>query len=59
MTTDDLQIVIEDKEVAYWKKAKEESNSTIERLESALKFERATLKMIERELADAEANSSR
>lgn len=49
----DLQIVVKDKEVAYWEKAETESRFQIEKLESALKFERATLEMILEHLQEA------
>tara|TARA_Y100000310_G_scaffold245450_1_gene250429 strand:- start:1776 stop:2042 length:267 start_codon:yes stop_codon:yes gene_type:complete len=42
---DDIGLEILSKDEAFWKKAKEESEAVIEKLESGLKFEREVLKM--------------
>jgi hypothetical protein len=50
-------VVIEDSEVAYWKKAFNESNVMLEKLESSLKYEKAVNEMCAAKLAIAQNNA--
>lgn len=54
---ENLGVVIEDKEVNYWKKALLESEVMLEKLKSSLKYEEAVNEMCKAKLQGAELNA--
>lgn len=49
----DFEVETEDSEIGYWEKALEESNQTLKKLKSAIKYETATNEMCRAKLEAA------